>query len=112
MKKTLVASFVVLAGTAFAASNTFKVDIFQDSMVDGKTVKAGSYKITMENGNAVIKQGNQTIEVPAREENEPNKISSTELLYKDNTNLQQIRVGGTHTRIVFEEGAAAMHAGQ
>jgi hypothetical protein len=112
MKKTLLASFVVLAGTVFAAGNAFKVDIFQDSLVDGKTLKAGNYKIMMENGNAVIKQGNQTIEIPAREENEPNKIASTELIYKDTTNLQEIRVGGTHTRILFEEGAAPMHAGQ
>ena len=111
MKKTLVASFLVVAGMAFAASNTFKVDLFQDSVVDGKTLKAGSYKITMENGNAVIKQGKQTIEVPAREENEPDKVASTELLYKDKTNLQEIRVGGSHTRIVFE-GAAPMQAGQ
>ena len=102
---------MLFAGMAFAASNTFKVDIFQDSVVDGKTLKAGNYKIMMENGNAVIKQGNHTIEVPAREENEPNKIASTELIYKDTTNLQQIRVGGTHTRIVFE-GAAPMRAGQ
>jgi hypothetical protein len=111
MNKTLLASFVLAAGTAFAASNTFKVDIFQDSMVDGKTIKAGNYKITVENGNAVIKQGSQTIEVPAREENEQTRVASTELLYKDGTKLQQIRVGGTHTRIVFEE-AAPMQAGQ
>ena len=102
---------MLFAGMAFAASNTFKVDIFQDSVVDGKTLKAGNYKIMMENGNAVLKEGKQTIEVPAREENEPNKIASTELLYKDTTNLQEIRVGGTHTRIVFE-GAAPMRAGQ
>ena len=112
MKKTLLAGFLVLAGTVFAASNTFKVDIFQDSVVDGKALKAGSYKIMMENGNAVIKQGNQTIEVPAREETEPNKVASTELLYKDNKNLEQIRVGGTHTRIVFDAAAAPMQAGQ
>jgi hypothetical protein len=112
MKKTLLASFLILAGTVFAAGNTFKVDIFQDSVVDGKALKAGSYKIMMENGNAVIKQGNQTIEVPAREENEADKVASTELLYKDGKNLEQIRVGGTHTRIVFDTAATPMQAGQ
>jgi hypothetical protein len=111
MKKTLLAGLVVFAGIGFAASNTFKVDIYQDSIVEGKTLKAGSYKIVLENGNAVIKQGKQTIEIPAREENEADKVVSTELVYRDQTNLQQIRVGGTHTRIVFE-GAAPMQAGQ
>jgi len=112
MKKTLLAGFVVLAGTAFAAgSNSYKVNIFQDSVVDGKTLKAGDYKISMENGNAVIKQGKEVIEVPAREQTEPDKVASTELMYKDGTNLQEIRVGGTHTSIIFE-GAAPMQAGQ
>ena len=112
MKKTLLASFLVLAGMALAAGNTYKINIFQDSVVDGKTLKAGDYKIMMENGNAVLKQGNQTIEVPAREETEANKVASTELLYKDGTNLEQIRVGGTHTRIVFDAAAAPMRTGQ
>jgi hypothetical protein len=111
MKNTLLASFLVLAGTALAASNTFKINIFQDSVVDGKTLKAGDYKIMLENGNAVIKQGNQTLEVPAHEETESNKIASTELIYKDTTTLEEIRVGGTHTRIVFEK-ASPMRAGQ
>jgi hypothetical protein len=110
MKNTLLASFVILAGTACAASNTFKVDIFQDSVVNGKTIKAGSYKIMMQNGNAVIKQGKETIEVPAREENDPDKVASTELVY-NGTSLKQIRLGGTHTRIVFDD-TAPMQAGQ
>jgi len=110
MKKTLLLSFVALGATAFAASGTFKVNLTQDSVIEGKTVKAGQYKISVENGNAVLKQGKQSIEVPAREETEPDKVSSTELMYKDNTNLQAIRMGGTHTNIVFE-GAAPMHSG-
>jgi hypothetical protein len=111
MKNILLVGLITLGATAFAASNTFKVNISQNSVIEGKTLKAGNYKISIENGNAVIKQGKETIEVPAREENEPNKVQSTELLYNDNSELHAIRLGGTHTSIVFE-GAAPMHAGQ
>jgi hypothetical protein len=111
MKKTLLLSFVVLGATAFASSNTFKMSITQNSVVEGKTLKAGDYKVSIENGNAVIKQGKDTIEVPAREETESNKYSSTSLVYQDEGKLSEVRFGGTHTKIVFE-GAAPMNSGQ
>jgi len=111
MKKTLLLGFIALSATAFAASNTLKVNIFQDSVVDGKTIKAGDYKISIENGNAVMTQGKESIQVPAREETEPNKFPHTELTYKNNsTNLEEISVGGTHTKIVFE-GASPNRSG-
>ena len=103
-------SFVALGAAAFAAGNTVKVNLFQDSVIEGKTFKAGEYKISMENGNAVIKQGKESVEVPAREETDVRKFSSTELAYKDNTNLQEIRIGGTRTKIVFD-ATTPMHPG-
>ena len=111
MKKTLLLSVVALAATAFAASNTFKMTLSQDSIVEGKTLKAGDYKVSLENGNAVIKQGKQTIEVPAREETDANKFPTTSLIYEDQGKLSEVRFGGTHTKILFE-GASPMSAGQ
>jgi hypothetical protein len=112
MKATLLLGFVALGTTAFAASgNALRVNIFQDSTVNGKALKAGDYKISMENGNAVIKQGKQSIEVPAREETETSKFARTELIYQaDGKNLKEIDVAGTHTKIIFE-GAAPTQPG-
>ncbi len=108
MKKILLLSFLALSAAAFAASNSMKVNIFQDSTVDGKTLKAGEYRVSLENGNAVITHGKETIQVPAYEKTEANKFANTELFYKTNTgNLQEIAVGGTHTRIVFGSAPAA-----
>ena len=106
----MLLTFVAFGTVAFGASNTFKVNLNQDCVIEGKVVKAGSYKISLENGNAVLKNGKDLIAVPAHEETEPSKVESTELLFKDNTNLQGIRFGGTSTEIVFN-GAAAMHPG-
>jgi hypothetical protein len=111
MKKTLLLSFVVLGATAFASSNSFKMNLAQDSVVEGKTLKAGDYKVSVENGNAVIKHGKDTIEVPAREATETDKFPTTSLIYKDTDKLSEVRFGGTHTKIVFE-GAATMNTGQ
>jgi hypothetical protein len=111
MKKTLLLSFAVLGVSAFASSNTFKMSLTQDSVVEGKTLKAGDYRVSIENGNALIKQGRETIEVPAREETEASKYASTSLMYQDEGKLSEVRFGGTHTKIVFE-GAASMNTGQ
>ncbi|HWE52371.1 MAG TPA: hypothetical protein VG273_21425 [Bryobacteraceae bacterium] len=108
MKNKLVLGFLVFGATVFAAGNTYKVHISQDSVIEGKPVKAGSYKIVLENnGNAVLKDRQNSIQVAARAETEPHKVSSTELLYKNNTDLQGIRIGGTTTAILFQHGGTA-----
>ncbi len=114
MKKTLLLGFVALATTAFAATgNVLKVNIFQDSTIDGKTVKAGDYRISLENGNAVIKQGKESVQVPAREETATDKFDRTELIYQGaGKNLKEIDVAGTHTKIIFEDTAPTTPAGQ
>ncbi len=109
MKTIMVLGVMVFGATAYAASNTYKVELYQDSVVEGKTLKAGDYKVSLENGNAIIKQGKEVVEVPAHEV-EAAKNPSTELIYEDNTDLKEIRVGGSATRIVFE-APSSMHAG-
>ncbi len=112
MKKTLLLSFIALGATAFASSNnSFKMTLTQDSTVEGKTLKAGDYKVTFENGNATIKQGKDVIEVPAHEETEASKFPSTSLVYQNDDKLSEVRFGGTHTKIVFD-GDASMPSGQ
>lgn len=111
MKKTLLLSFVALGTTAFASSNNYKLELTQDSVIEGKNLKAGEYRVSFENGNAVIKHGKETIEVPAREETEGSKFASSSLIYQADGKLSEVRFGGTHTKLIFE-GAAPMNSGQ
>jgi hypothetical protein len=113
MKKTLLLSFMIFGAAAFASSSNkpFKVTLTQDSVIEGKAFKAGDYKVSVENGNAMIKQGKQVIEVPAREENDATKFESNSLVYQEDGKLSEVRIGGTHTKIVFD-GDSSMHAGQ
>lgn len=110
MKKTMTAGFLVLSATAFAASNTYKVEILKDSVIEGKTIKAGDYKVSMMNGNAVLKQGKEMIEVPAHEVNATEKPASTEVTY-DQNNIKEISFGGSHTKIVFDGPATGTQSG-
>ncbi len=88
--------------TLSAAGVTYKVSLLDNSVVAGKQVKAGDYKVELKDNNtAVLMHGKNSIEVPAKEETSPTKFATTELQYTNNNDLQEIRIGGTNTRIVF-----------
>ena len=92
---------IAAAGTlAFAASGTYKVDILDNTMVEGKQVKAGSYRIQIDNNTATLKHGKDAIEVPAHTEQSASKYAGTQVQYVDNA-IHEIHVGGTSTKIVF-----------
>ena len=111
IRKLLLSYVVVGVIVASAADNRYRVKIPQDSMVAGKTLKAGDYKVEVQNNIAVIKQGKETIEVPAHTESVTKKFASTEIEYTSDK-IQEIHVGGSRTKIVFGAADATTSAGQ
>ena len=109
MRTKLLLTFIV-GGVMIvsAASNKYHVNILDDVVIDGKSIKAGEYTIEMQNDIAVIKQGKQTIEVPAHTESAAKKVDSTTLRSTGKA-LEEIQIGGSRTKIVF--GAAKTAAG-
>ena len=97
--------FTVGAMTASAA--TYHVSFHQDSTVNGQQLKAGDYKVEVNNNTAVLKKGKQTVEVPVHEETATSKFAGTQVQYVDNNKLQEIRIGGTNTKLVFGSANAA-----
>lgn len=110
-EKLLLSSMAVGVIVATAASNRYHVQISQDSVVEGKSIKAGDYKIEIQNNMAVIKQGKQTIQVPAHTESVTKKFTVTEVAYT-NSNIQEIHVGGSRTKIVFDSANASAGGAQ
>lgn len=97
-----IALTLVTVGVMTASAATYKVSLHQDSVVNGQSLKAGDYKVEVkENNTAVISKGKQTIEVPVQSVTSNAKFSSTQVQYNDNNKLQEIRVGGTNTKLVF-----------
>ncbi len=94
----------------FAASNTYKVSILDDTTVEGKQVKAGDYKLELANNTATLKHGKDVIEVPAHTEQAQTKYGSTQIQFVDNK-LHEIHIGGTSTKVVFGTENAASTGG-
>ena len=101
MLNRIALSLLFAAGLATAGAASYHVSFYQDTTVNGQELKAGDYKIEVNNNTAILKKGKQTVEVPVHEETTSSKFASTQLQYVENNKLQEIRLGGTHTKLVF-----------
>ncbi|MGC4049001.1 MAG: hypothetical protein QM757_05725 [Paludibaculum sp.] len=87
-----------------ASAATYQVTLFQPSTVAGKELKAGDYKLTVDNDKATIAKGKDKVEATVKVENSDTKYSATSVRYTDDNGkmkVQEIRLGGTTTRLVF-----------
>ena len=101
--KKLILSFATLA-LAVASADTYKVTLFQPSLVNGKELKAGDYKVEVKDSVATIRNGKSSVEAPVKVETGTDKFSSTSVRYQNGDGkyrIQEIRVGGTNTKLVF-----------
>jgi hypothetical protein len=105
MKLTkLMLSFGTLALAIASAASSYHFSLFQPSVVAGKELKPGDYKVELNGDKAIIKAGKQTVEAAVKVETGTEKFSETSVRF-DTTNgkmtVQEIRLGGTNTKLVF-----------
>ncbi len=103
MKKMMLL-FVTLALAVASAASSYHFSLFQPSYVGGKALKAGEYKIELNGDKATIKVGKETFEATVKVENGSEKFNETSVRYTSadgKTSVQEIRLGGTKTKLVF-----------
>jgi hypothetical protein len=104
---TKAIKFCVLFLTAamlFASAASYSVTLFQPSMVSGTELKAGEYKLTIDGDKATITKGKEKVEAVVKMESTENKFPATSVRYSDQggkMKIQEIRLGGTTTKVVF-----------
>lgn len=110
--KKMMFGFAVMALAVASAADSYRVTLFQPSVVNGKELKAGEYKVTVQDNKATISQGKNSIEAPVKVEATDAKFSSTSVRYTNGDgkyNVQEIRLGNTRTKLVFQtEGQAGL----
>ena len=103
--KKLMLGFTTFALAIASAAATYKVTLFQPSIVAGTELKPGEYKIELKENKAVLKGGKNTVEANVRVESGDMKFGSTSVRYSNGDgkyHVQEIRLGGTNTKLVFE----------
>jgi hypothetical protein len=89
---------------AVASAASYQVTLFQPSTVSGKDLKPGDYKLTIDNDKVTMVKGKERIEASIKLETADSKFSTTSVRYSEEngkTKIQEIRLGGTTTRVVF-----------
>jgi len=114
MFKKLVVSFA-LAGAAIVSAATHRVTLFEESVVNGTALKPGDYKLVVEGDKATLSRGKQSVQAPVSIQKGDAKFASTSVRYNvgdGKQRVQEIRLGGTDTKVVFDAGTGAVAGGR
>ncbi|HYL34547.1 MAG TPA: hypothetical protein VEV17_01395 [Bryobacteraceae bacterium] len=106
MVNKLLLGFAFLALAVASAATSYNVTFWQPVVVNGSKLSPGDYKVEIQGNMAVIKQGKKMTEAPVKIENDGQKFS-TNSIRLEGDRLSEIRVGGTHTRLIFENSGNA-----
>jgi len=88
----------------FASAASYSVTLFQPSTVAGTELKPGEYKLTLDGDKATIMKGKEKVEAAVKMETADTKFAATSVRYTDQggkMKVQEIRLGGTNTKVVF-----------
>jgi hypothetical protein len=99
----LLLSFATLA-LAAASAASHRITLFQPSLLNGSELKPGDYKVEVKDNKAIITRGGDSVEAPVKIETADSKYGSTSVRYANGDGkyrLQEIRLGGTNTKLVF-----------
>ena len=113
MKKALAVMFALGISVAYAASS-YHVTLYKATTINGTQLKAGDVKLELQGDKVVIKQGKTSVESSVTVQNGANKFEATSVGYVGdslNNQVQEIRLGGTTTKLLFEAGEKTATAG-
>lgn len=105
MVKNILFGFATLALAVASAASSYNVTFYEPVMINGSELKAGDYKLELKDKTAVLKQGKNTTEAPVTVEKDPQKYQRTAVRLKG-MQVEEIRIGGTNTRVVFNSSSA------
>ena len=110
MKKFAIA-FATLALAVASAASSHNVTLFQPTVINGTELKPGDYKVEVDGNKAIFKQGKKSVEATVKVEENAEKYGANSARYLEGSRLQELRIGGTHTKLVFENGGGAATGG-
>jgi len=98
----LLFGFASLALAVASAATSYSVTFYEPVVINGAKLKPGAYRVEVDGSMAQIKQGKTVAEAPVKIENDGEKYRANSVRMAGNQ-VTEIRVGGTHTRLVFEK---------
>ena len=99
---------IVMAASMAYAGTSYRVNLYRPTLVNGTELKPGEVKVEIQDNKAVFKPGKTKAEATVTVETGSQRFLSTSVGYGGDASpndLQEIRVGGTTTKLLFENHA-------
>jgi hypothetical protein len=105
--KKAIAVMLALGISAAYAGSSYQLTLYKATTINGTQLKPGSVKLDLQGDKAVIKQGKTSVESNVTVQNGERKFDASSVTYNaDATDqVQEIRLGGTTTKLLFDSGA-------
>ena len=103
-------SLSALACIASAATSSYTVTFHASTVVEGKVLKPGDYKVVVDGGNATFKDGKTEVQAHVTSEQNAAKYGTTSVSYEvvdGKYNVEEIHIGGSATKLVFAAHGAS-----
>ncbi|HWB83637.1 MAG TPA: hypothetical protein VG675_05830 [Bryobacteraceae bacterium] len=105
MNRKLLLAFAV-AALAIASAKSYNVTLYQAALLGNTELKPGDYKVEVVDQNAVLTDGKSKAQAPVKVESVENKYNTTSVRFTNGDgkmHVQEIHLGGTKTKLVFNE---------
>jgi hypothetical protein len=102
--RKVVFAFLVLA-LAMVNAKTYRITLFQPSVLAGTELKAGEYILELDSTKIVLKSGRVSVECPVKAETMDKKCATTSVRYANGDRkyqIREIRLGGTKRKLVVD----------
>jgi hypothetical protein len=107
MKKNLLLAISVAAlAVASASAKSYSVTLYEPAMLGNTALTPGEYKVEVADQKATVRNGKMHCEAPVKVESADNKYSTTTVRFSNEDgkmHIQEIHVGGSKTKLVFNE---------
>ena len=101
MIKKLLFAFSAVALAVVSAAGSYRVSIFNKTSIGGSQLNPGDYKVEVKENKAIFLQGKKSFEAPVEVQTSQEKFGATSVKYVNGA-IQEIRLGGTNTKLVFQ----------
>src|SRR5260370_17790109 len=105
MQRLMAVILALGIGAAYAASS-YQVTLYKPTTVNGTQLKVGEVRVELQGDKVVFKQGKTSVESNVTVQNGGGKFDVTTVGYdgdSSNNQVQEIRLGGTSTKLLFEQ---------
>ncbi len=106
MVNKLLFGFASVALAVASAATSYNVTFYDPVVINGAKLQPGNYKVEFNESTATIKQGKSVVQAPVKVESSEQKFR-TNTMRIEGSEVQEIRLGGTHTKLVFEKTGVA-----